>query len=405
MNEHARTASAGSRPKRSASLFGDRRDGRGPAGNSESSFGFLDRVDQPYWERVRRQLDKWFGALPPGQEAEDLRSRFRKQDETQHLAAWWELYLHRFLTRVGDRVEIHPVLSDTNDRPDFRVHHTSGTFLVEAATTFSGVEDHREHSRLEGQVLDALEKATSTTFTIGVEFATVGTNMPRIVEITRPLDEWLSTLDPDANYTVESLPTRVFEIRGWQLDIVAFPIDAEHRGKPGRLIATGPMVAGTVNDVERLRATLDRKRKKYGATAEPLMIAVLLPSTFADLQTVEKALYGETALEYQIGTRGNERWVRIPNGIWRGPAGPRARHVSGLITGFGIQPGAAAATTWPRVWPNPWATRPLDVQLPLPYSVGTKDAQFHHDAWDAREPRDLLGIDDQWPGPEPPFIT
>jgi hypothetical protein len=377
---------------------------RRPAGYAESSFAFLDRVDQPYWARVRVEFDRWFAAFPEGQSARDLRNRFRKDDHGQHYGAWWELYLHRLFTRLGYHVEVHPELDGTTDRPDFRIRTGSGSFLVEAATTFSGIDDGRQHSRLESQVMDAINQGSSDTFTIALEFARIGNEMPGVREIVRPIESWLEGLDPDADWELSELPNRVVEIRDWELEITAFPVAPEYRGKPGRLLAFGPMLVGSVNDVEKLRGTLDRKRRKYGDVREPFLFAVLMPSTFADNSAVEKALFGDTALQYRMGERGNERWVRLRNGFWTREDGPRASWVSGVITGFGILPGALVATRWPRLWPNPWATVAMDAELPLPRSVGSMAGEFLHDEDGPRQPREFLGLDPGWPGPEPPFL-
>lgn len=169
-----------------------------PAGHAESSFAFLDRVAQPYWERIRIELDSWFADFPRGESARDLRSRFRKDDHRQHYAAWWELYLHRLLTRQGFEVEVHPALPDTADRPDFRVHSPSGSFFLEAATTFSGIDDGEEHSLLEARIMDVVDQGRSENFTISFNFSRIGTEMPRVAEITRPIEKWLDQLDPDA---------------------------------------------------------------------------------------------------------------------------------------------------------------------------------------------------------------
>ena len=154
-------------------------------------------------------------------------------------------------------------------------------------------------------------------------------------------------------------PSRSIEIRDWELELTAFPLEPEHRGPLKHLIGVGPVMVGNVNDTEKLRATLNRKRGKYGALREPLLLAVLMPSTFADLPAVEKALFGDTALQYYMGERGREQWFRQHNGFWIDKRGPRAQSVSGLITGFGILPGPELADRRPRLWPNPWATNPL----------------------------------------------
>jgi hypothetical protein len=374
-----------------------------PAGYAEPSFSFLDRVDQPYWSRVRAELDRWFADFPDGQASRDLRNRFRKQDPGQHYAAWWELYLHRLLTRCGFHVDVHPELDGTGDRPDFRIRTDAGSFFLEAATTFSGIVDDEPHSPLEPQIMDAIDQGSSETFTVLLDFARVGNVMPRTAEIVRPIERWLRELDPDAERHTSDPPTKTFAVRDWELELTAFPIAPEYCGKPGRLLAGGPPIVGSVNDVEKLRATLQRKARKYGRPQEPLIVAVLLPSTFADRRTVEKSLFGDTAIQYRMGERGNERWVRLRNGLWLGASGPRARNVSAVITGFGILPGAALATRWPRIWPNPWADVPLEIELPIPRSSGSRTARFVHDDDPPQSPGLHLGLDPEWPGPEDPF--
>lgn len=373
-----------------------------PAGYAEADFTFLDRVAQPYWERIRAELDRWFEAFPRGEVARDLRNRFRKADPGQHYAAWWELYLHRLFTLAGYEVEVHPRLDGTTDRPDFRISSGDQSVLVEAATTFSGIDDGEEHSALEPKFLDAVNKGKHDNFTVMLEFVEIGTVMPSTREIVGPILQWLDTLDPDLAYDAENVPRKIFRPRDWSLEITAFATAREYRGEPTRLLAGGSVEAGTVDTVERLRTTVERKASKYGQLREPFVIAVLLPSTFADRDSIEKALFGDTAVEYFMNERGNERWIRVPNGVWtRGSR--RGPQMSGLITGTRIMPGEAVARTWPRFWPNPHALRPVDLDLPLPRSVGSAAAQFVHDD-DGEPPRSFFGLEDGWPGPEDPFV-
>jgi hypothetical protein len=384
---------------------GQREDPR-HAGFAESSFSFLDRVAQPYWARVRDELDRWFDDFPKGEPARDLRNRFRKDDHRQHYAAWWELYLYRFLRRSGFDVEVHPRLRDSGDRPDFLVRSEQEAFYVEAATTFSGIEDDQEHSALKAQIMDAVEKVQSETFTVSLEFERIGTGMPAIREIVHPIEKWLAALDPDHALASGVYPSCSIKVRDWQLELIAFPLEPEHRGPVKQLIGLGPVTVGNVNDTEKLRATLNRKRGKYGNLREPLLFAVLMPSTFADLPAVEKALFGDTALQYSRGERGRERSGRLRNGFWIDERGPRARAVSGLITGFGILPGAEFANRRPRLWPNPWAANPLIEALQMPQSAGSTEAQFtHQDDDETPSPRAIFGLSRDWPGPESPFLA
>lgn len=395
------------RRQKDAALFSDRvRTERDQAGFAESHFAFVDRVDQPYWERIRQELNRWFAAYPEGEAARDLRSRFRKDDEGQHLGAWWELYLHRLLTRLGYTLDVHPELADTSRRPDFRVHGPGGSFLLEAAAVFSGIEDAGLHP-MESQLLDIIEGAQADRFTLMLDVARLGTSMPRAGEVLRAIESWLATL-PDTGWDdAQHLPTHTLVIRDWEVELVAFPLAPEHRSASAPLLASGPGTAGTVNDTAKLRGALDRKHRRYRHCefAEPFVLAALMTSTFADLAAVEKALFGDTALAYHVGQRGRERWVRLPNGFWTRPDGPRATWASAVITGFQILPGAAAATAWPRLWTNPSAALPLVAELPLPRSSRAEDGSFSHDEAEGPYPfRDVFGLTREWPGPEAPFV-
>ena len=383
---------------------GERRDAR-HSGHAESSFAFLDRVAQPYWARIRDELDGWFDAFPAGEPAKDLRNRFRKDDPRQHYAAWWELYLYTFLRRSGFEVEVHPDVRGSNAHPDFLARSERRAFYIEAATTFSGIQDDEEHSSLEPQIMDAIERVQSETFTISLDFERVGTDMPRVRDIVRPIQKWLDGLDPDGALASNVCPRCLIEVRDWELGLTAFPLKPEHRGPQRQLIGLGPVTVGNVDDTEKLRAALNRKRGKYGDLDAALLFAVLLPSTFADLPAVEKALFGDTALQYYMGERGRERWVRLRNGFWTDKRGPRAQTISGVVTGFGILPGADFANRRPRLWPNPWATNPLTEPLSMPKSAGSAEALFEHQADEAMpSPREIFGLSADWPGPEPPFL-
>jgi hypothetical protein len=46
----------------------------------------------------------------------------------------------------------------------------------------------------------------------------------------------------------------------------------------------------------------------------------------------------------------------------------------------------------------------MDAELPLPRSVGSMAGEFLHDEDGPRQPREFLGLDPGWPGPEPPFL-
>src|SRR5262249_27974940 len=163
-----------------------------------------------------------------------------------------------------------------------------------------------------------------------------GNERPRRTEIVRPVERWLSGLDPDevanGHERTGLLPSLKLDVRDWVIQLDAFPIKPEARGEPNhRLGGVGPMSRGWVNDIDRLERSLERKLSHYGELDAPLVVAVLGISPFLERRDVEQALFGRHAVQYQREPPFATRWVRQPNGIWMGPTGPRRGRLSAVL--------------------------------------------------------------------------
>jgi hypothetical protein len=51
-----------------------------PRGYEEDTFSFLNRVDQPFWQEIRDELERWYADYPDEEHGFGLRARFRKAD-------------------------------------------------------------------------------------------------------------------------------------------------------------------------------------------------------------------------------------------------------------------------------------------------------------------------------------
>ena len=141
----------------------------------EDIFAFINRVDQPVWQQVREELERWFAEYP-AEHAADLRSRFRNRAADQHYAAWWELYLHRLFRCLGFSVDVHPELQQISARPYFRMTRGSDGFLLEATTTFSGIVEEGRHPERESWITGAINRVSDPNFFVALEFERVALN-------------------------------------------------------------------------------------------------------------------------------------------------------------------------------------------------------------------------------------
>lgn len=373
-----------------------------PCGELEDSFAFLNRVDGPFWGEVRRLLEDWFGRYPEI-EQRDLRNAFRSRLPGQHLAAWWELYLHELFLRLGYRIEIHPELDDSQHRPDFLLSKNGSQLYVEAAILFSGSSTGNRRGA-PSWMLDAINHVTSPNFFLRlVEVKQRGPDQLRRAEIVNPLENWLGGLDPDEisiNHELgDPLPVRVVSCRDWEIVFEAWPVKAEARGKPRRALGIGPIQAGYVDDIGQLASTLKKKAGRYGHPEIPMVTAVQCLSAFMEPLDIEQALFGREAVQVSVEEPGPARLVRQRNGFWAAATGPQNQRVSAVLISVGLH-SANVGKVAPSLWINPWANYSLDEQWPFAEFTATDQGQIHHQE---RYPNmsEIFSIPEEWPGGEP----
>jgi hypothetical protein len=383
-------------------LFDDiRREDPSPCGELEDSFSFLNRVDTPFWGEVRRVAEEWFSRYPEG-EGEGLRRSFRSRESGKHHAAWWELYLHEFFTRLAYEIEIHPPLPDSPRRPDFLLRKEDAQVYVEAAVVFSGIT--RTSEKAPPWLLDAINNAKSPNFFVRlVAVPSQGEQQLKRREIADPIERWLGSLDPDEaleNHEQEGRPVESFPCRGWEVVLEAWPVKREKRGRSDRrTLGIGLAQAGFVNDVEQLRGTLKKKAGRYGHPGAPFVIAVRSMSGFMELLDIEQALFGDEAAQVPCDGSHEAPLFHRRNGLWTGLGGPDYQRVSAVITGAGLHE-ANINKQGPSLWLNPWAHHPLTEDWPLPKYSATDQGEVlelggHFD------PGSFFDLPEDWPGGRP----
>jgi hypothetical protein len=379
-----------------------RTDGR-PAKYAEDSFTFLNRVHKPLWERIRVELEVWFSEYPEDHRG-DLRARFRSPDPGQHFAAWWELYVFHLFRSLGFEVEVHPDVEGRSTHPDFRVERDGEGFYVEAVTVFSGIVEEGRHGTREAWIKDLINEINNRNFFVRLDFEKVGTERPRRQEVIRPIENWLTTLDPDvlrAAAPASEPPKLEVRFRDWAFTVEAFGIAPEHRdAEDHRLLGLGPGMAGWVNDIEKVTAGLKRKFGRYGNLDLPLVVALLGMSSFLDLHDVEQALFGRHAVQFQTEPPYESRTIRQRNGVWMSHRGPTATAIAAVLSGAGVHPWTAARTPL-HLWLNPWAATPLRVGLPFARATADDRGLIDYSPA-AAAPHEILGLPEEWPGPDPP---
>jgi hypothetical protein len=164
---------------------------------SEPHFRYLNRSARLEADRIRAVLDQWFERYPKhGQLA--LRAAFRSDDDWQHDGAFFELFLHELLVRLGCEIELHPNVPRTSKRPDFSVKpRREAPFYLEATVATGESAESRTRRARANTVYDGLNKLESPNFFLSVQTDQASNVQPSGRKMRQQLAQWLEGLDPD----------------------------------------------------------------------------------------------------------------------------------------------------------------------------------------------------------------
>lgn len=375
---------------------------------SETFYGFLQRVDDPAFGRVRDVLNRWFERFDSSQESEaatDLRRRIEAKQRGQFEAAFWELYLHETFSRLDFEIVAHP-LSERGTRPDFELRRKVGEhFYLEAVMPTPGLFSHDESVSVE-TVTEYVTDAFHPDFLLQVRHVIAGKQMPRKTAVQESVLAWLDGLDWDQLWSgdLSSSEHPEEEIRvgdGWQIGLTALPSPPEIRGgKKHPMILSYQGTFGYPDALgPAILPNLYEKANKYGDLDAPLVIGLWVKEAMASQDTAALALFGSWfSLEDGKQKTGLDLRQEEPESLWSPTAKHRGRASAVLATNsfdFGL-PSISRSLPW--LWPNPWADRPLDVELPFACSEVSGDEAAVVNRAATITASELFDLPEDWPG-------
>ena len=275
------------------------RDYQGPARYTEPEFCYLNRSARIRVARIRQVLETWFSSYPTAHQ-KALCQDFRSADDSQHRSAFFELFLHQLLLRLGCYLTIHPSPAETTKYPDFLIEPPGGAcFYLEAVlATGESRKECAARARMNA-VYDTLDQLESPDFFIGMELKGAPRTPPRGTEIRSFIACKLASLDPDQiirqyeSSGLVALPRWRFEHDGWRIDFFPIPKKPDARGRVGvRPLAWWSPEGWRANTVDVIRDAISRKASRYGRLDLPYVIAVNVLSITVDELDVIEALDG-----------------------------------------------------------------------------------------------------------------
>jgi hypothetical protein len=373
---------------------------------SESTYRFLDRVDDPVFARVRDLFSAWLDRYRATQSPEacrDLVGRLKSKQDPQCYAAFWELYLHELHARLGFAIEAHPE-SETDARPDFVLERGGTRFYLEAVMPSPAIGSTGLSPNAQ-TVIEQVQRARSDDFMLSLKFVVGGPDTPRTRSTVARIERWLEALHWDdwaqGGIQANDYPEAQLRVGDWTIGVQARPRSPELRGnRDFPTVVSFPPSSGFPDAMaDALVPTLAEKAAKYGDPDAPYVIAVYVMSAMSSSGTAGRALFGsEVPLEvgrHPTGFAGSRIERR---GLWTPNASSRGR-VSALLAAPSFDFNySAVARVLPRCWRNPWAMRPLEAGLPFASSTVSADEATVENRAAAVAPHELFELPEDWPG-------
>jgi len=380
-------------------LFDDfERTNGAPREFGEGLFPFLNRAAGPYWQSVRDLLSGWVSNYPADHRS-TLVARFQRTDERGFLGAFWELYLHELFRRLGFAIELHPVIDGVRHRPDFLLSKSGRRVYLEAVTNYESQSHSADDERL-APLFDAVHRIESRHYVIQPDARQIA-NVPLPVDaIVDELRSWLATLDGEPLSTqsrAEPAPYK-WQMSGWSLFFRAIP-GSDHAAEKTRAVNVGAKRSRASDEARAVRQQLAGKARFYGRNlGSPYLIALASYRPGHSSEALLAGLFGSASERRDLLATSAHLTTTSNRGesLWLTSRGVRYQNASAVLTAFELMPWSVAHSQ-PWLIENPWATHPLEIELPfdrftIDLSTGEATALVT-----GLLPYELFGLAADWP--------
>lgn len=372
---------------------------------TESSYSYMNRSAQDAAYKIRGVVEDWFNCYPEDEKAEFQR-RFQSDEDTSYNAAFFELYIHELLLRLGYEIELHPQTgNDLQSRPDFLVKSPTGCFYLEATTSECKSKEEIASERRFHVVLDMIEdRLYSRDFKIGIEYKDFPKTTLAAKKICAFIDNHLKGLDLQKIEEIfdeekhDLIPKWTYEQDGWKLKISPYPKIPDDIGKnENHLISTVYRDMHIVNTGEHIKNSLLSKANKYGKLEYPFVIAINALKWNTKYDDFIDAFFGRNVYKLDLFSEPKVVGVgRDLRGVLTQLSGPRYTRISAVLGGININPVEIPRSKL-RLFLNPFAEKQIGeelVQLPraflsenkIVYSEGVTDIS------------EIFSLPVDWPG-------
>lgn len=308
---------------------------------AERQFAFLNRAATPAVDRIREEAEGWYGRHPDPEG--DLRARFRSDDAQNHEGAFFELFLHELLDKLG----LNPAVPRSG--PDFLLPTRRGDVYVEATHLKDRPPDDPPLEAVVFDALNALHGAIPADLGLDVSVSGTLQRAPRLSFITGQVRHWLNEVDPQAAEPSRAAPPTLNlsagpEYGDWLLSLTARRL-AQPRTEGETVIVSRTLPGSSGRIGEELYRAVAKKAKKYRHLRAPLVVAVNT-SNFDEWESLEEktVLFGMETFQLDLASIQNGKAPRVVgvtrsgSALWGVKGEPHYPSLSAVLFIRGVTP-------------------------------------------------------------------
>lgn len=277
-------------------LFEDKiRDNYRRASFGENIYNYFDNNQQTKIVEVRDLLNRWFENYPKESKIE-LQHNFKNS----FYNAFYELFIHETFYRQGYLLKPHPVLENSQKRPDFIAKKGEEEFYIEATTVSFLSELETKSENFKEKFIEELNKMNSLNFWMGLKklkFKKV--NFPKVGRIRKELEKEISKINL-LNTEIKENNTQLkhdlkFEDDNLLIIITLFIKSEKAKNhndfRPIGIEFSPITIKDATEDSDKIFKNFKKKAGRYGRLNRPFIICLNLAFNFNLKYDVDWAFY------------------------------------------------------------------------------------------------------------------
>lgn len=368
-----------------------------PCRRGEKLFDFYNECARPGYDEFRLYMNLWLSEIPDAHRSE-LIARMRAGDR-EFQSGSIEIFVHAAFRRLGCDIEVHPVVENTNKRPDFGILDEGRISAYVEVTTVNPPAAEAAEKNREALIYNAIDRVRLPPgCLLGYDLVKVGSSSPSLGTLVRSIEEWAKENSEAAK---QAAVTCRFSVDDWEVELDLLGGGSKEKYDHSIGVASGGV--GWIAPHFDLRRALDLKSRKYGRLQVPYLTVVAdakgqLFGAESTRSALTEAVLGDEVIQFLEGDAAI-KLTRANNGFWCGREAPRNTHVSGvmLFPDIGLW-GLRSDNLQPVLAINPWAECPLPEALKVFHRF-----EAEGDKWIYKEGQnigDILDLPAIWPPEE-----